>query len=225
MKKFLLTSAAVVLATATHASTVNLTVLEPGQAGLIQTVPCSGSVCTATTQITTFSYLVETFSGTSPPSTLAPFLLQGQSIVVGGGGSPACCNTVLHLTVSVDGLTSPTGLQTLISGFDITGVSAGWTVDESTDINGTTVGSAHFVGPLSSGQDTEFLNFNLTSPFTASIHFDISSNSIAGSANVGAALSAVPAPVPGPIAGAGLPGLILACGSLLGWWRRRQKIA
>ena len=216
MRRFVLALlASAALATGAQAASIELQIQQ--DAGPTTTFAFPGSVGSLPAPVSTANYTVDTFTGATQGALTPPFVLQGNTITISSSGS----TDPLHLTVLGLGITGQAGLSALASGFDVTGISANWRITESTDINGTTISTHTFNGPLSNGSDSEFAGFNLPAIYNASLHFDIFSNGVAGDVNAGIALAA--APVPGPIVGAGLPGLL----SMLlggGWlWRRKRQ--
>jgi hypothetical protein len=210
-----LTTALLLASTSAMAATITFTAQEDG--GATTTVPTP----TATSSIGPVAFgdftILATGSTNGPGGVPPPFLLQGNTISV---QQTVAGSHTLDLNVLGVGLTSPTGLTALLSGFDATGLSTGWVATISTDINGTIIDSSTFTGPISGGHDAAFAAFNLPATFNASVDFHIVTNG-GGAANLGGALSA--AAVPGPIVGAGLPGLLGMLG-FGGWqWTRRKK--
>jgi hypothetical protein len=127
----------------------------------------------------------------------------------------------LTIDILATGLTGPGSIEALLSSFSVSGLTAGWNAREQTFINGNPLADT---GVFTNTSDSAFsVNLaNVTNPFSAEVLYTINSVGT-GRFNGGIDISA--AAVPGPIVGAGLPGLMAAF-SFFGLNRfRRRKLA
>jgi hypothetical protein len=219
MRKFLLASV-FALASPALADTITATAIVDGGA------PVTTSSATGTLNINNVAlgvFSLNTVSIDSQSILPAPGIINTNTLNL---QQTATGSHTLALDIVASGLTGPGTLASLLSSFSVSGLTAGWTARERTFINGVQLSDT---GIFTASSDSAF-SINpavLTNPFSAEVRYDIVSNGIGGfNGGIDISRTGLTQEIPGPIVGAGMPGLVMACFGLigLGWRRARRRI-
>jgi hypothetical protein len=220
MRRSLNTAAAAGLALAVSVLSANAVTVSIGlqEGGPITPVGTTGTSAGFAGAFGTFIF--NQVSGHGNPDVAFPDLLLSNSINTSTDGPGT-----INVFVTAQGITSPAGLVSFLSSFTTNIVPAGWTVVEQTYLdpgNGqfTNNPALQLAGPVtlgSLGSAAQNSTKNAGNNYSITEEFSITALG-PGSAN-----STIDVAVPGPLAGAGVPGLIAACAGLLGLARRRQR--
>jgi hypothetical protein len=237
MKKLVLVLATL-LATPAHAATVTIGVWDPAAYGTNTIVPFS----TAGGDLNLHSNVFfGTFGGNSATiafgnadgTTTYEFAIE--DIFATRADTARIYGTWSGITTPLPQLAIPSIFQVNegpIPGFTITTqlficADGALFCDNTINPVGTLLGQQTFPGAALGTTFPTFSTIAPGSPYNLTEVFTVTYNGSGPLGDVGGAILATPTdpqPVPAPIVGAGLPGLILASGGLLGWWRRRRQL-
>lgn len=226
MKKVLLGAALALSLASNAANAANVTIgLSLTPISPITTVagPSIGTASFAGTSMNGFGLIV---SGQTNPVLTLPSLFNSSSIEA---TSPGFAGGTLSVWLTASGITTPIGPAQFFDSSFTTNALNNMTVTEATWVNPSNAifGTEHLLASqffnTSNSTAQFFSNANTgNGPYSVTHRYDITAGAGAGNANLTIDLA-----VPGPIVGAGLPGLIAACMGLLGLAarRRRRKVA